>query len=61
MTKGLGLILLIVIYEIAETYLRYALGRWLAGWRKRNSAWCRAAIRSRSAAACWKARLRRLR
>ena len=51
MTKGLGLILLIVIYEIAETYLRYALGRWLASWRKRNSAWCKAAIRSRSAAA----------
>ena len=46
MTKGLGLILLIVIYEIAETYLRYALGRWLASWRKPASG-CRSSSSSK--------------
>lgn len=48
MMHGLGIVLLIIAYEIVETYLRYVLGRWFSGWCERNSAWCRAAIRSKS-------------
>ncbi len=49
MMNGVTLVLLIITYEIVETYVRYVLGRWFGGWCARNSAWCRAAIQSRSA------------
>jgi len=47
--SGVTLVLLIIAYEITETWLRYLLARWLGGWCERNSAWCVAALRSAQA------------